>query len=60
MRVLEFFSFLDELLLDNKAVKSPIFSPDGNWILWIQRKSGGAHACCNALVKTNAPLVPQV
>ncbi|CAH0554422.1 unnamed protein product [Brassicogethes aeneus] len=39
-----------------KAVKSPIFTPDGKHIIWLQRESGGPHATCMSLVKTEVPL----
>ncbi|KAG5879727.1 hypothetical protein JTB14_023041 [Gonioctena quinquepunctata] len=41
------------------AIKSPIFTPDGNSIVWLQRKSGGPHACAMQLVKTNTPLTSE-
>ncbi|CAG9862113.1 unnamed protein product [Phyllotreta striolata] len=44
------------LPLKDVAVKSPIFSTNGEFVLWLQRKSGGPHACCMQLVKANAPL----
>ncbi|XP_076266303.1 acylamino-acid-releasing enzyme-like isoform X2 [Rhynchophorus ferrugineus] len=43
------------LSLNNKSVKSPIFSPDGKYLVWLQRNSGGPHMSCMKLVKINVP-----
>lgn len=40
--------------LDNKAVKSPIFTPDGKSLIWLQRDAGGPHHGAMALMKTTA------
>lgn len=48
------------LPLNNASVKNPIFSPDGQTLLWFQRKSGGPHASCMSLMKTSAPLNEKV
>ncbi|RZC35335.1 acylamino-acid-releasing enzyme, partial [Asbolus verrucosus] len=43
--------------LDNKAVKSPVFTPDGKALIWLQRDAGGPHAAAMALMKANIPLL---
>lgn len=48
------------LALENKAVKSPVFTSDGNYLIWLQRNAGGPHAACMALVKSPLPLVEKV
>ncbi|XP_018575043.1 acylamino-acid-releasing enzyme [Anoplophora glabripennis] len=45
-----------KLQLEDLAVKSPIFTPDGQSLVWLQRKTGGPHASAMALVKANLPL----
>ncbi|KAL1514050.1 hypothetical protein ABEB36_003373 [Hypothenemus hampei] len=45
-----------ELDLENTAVKSPIFTPNGNQVVWLERATGGPHLTCMRLVKTNVPL----
>nr|CAH7731579.1 unnamed protein product [Callosobruchus chinensis] len=44
------------LPLKDVSVKSPIFSCEGKYLLWLQRKALGPHASCMALVKTELPL----
>ncbi|KAJ8978653.1 hypothetical protein NQ317_019089 [Molorchus minor] len=45
-----------KLPLNGHSVKSPIFSPDGKSLVWLQRKAGGPHHAAMQLVKTNLPL----
>lgn len=45
-----------KLNLEGLAVKSPIFTPDGRSLVWLQRKAGGPHASGMMLVKTELPL----
>nr|CAI5825040.1 unnamed protein product [Callosobruchus analis] len=47
------------LPLKDMSVKSPVFSCDGKSLLWLQRKAGGPHASCMALVKTELPLIEE-
>ncbi|KAJ8927445.1 hypothetical protein NQ314_020115 [Rhamnusium bicolor] len=49
-----------KLPLNGQAVKSPIFSPDGQFILWLQRRVGGPHVSGMSLVKTSLPLTENV
>ncbi|CAH1156028.1 unnamed protein product [Phaedon cochleariae] len=53
---LDFEGTYFELPLVGVALKSPIFTPDGGSIIWLQRKTGGPHASCMQLVKTELPL----
>ncbi|CAG9830078.1 unnamed protein product [Diabrotica balteata] len=61
---LDFVGNFVTLHLPGKAVKSPIFSPKGDYVLWLQRNSGGPHASAMELVKASVPLnentVPKV
>ncbi|CAG9773046.1 unnamed protein product [Ceutorhynchus assimilis] len=45
-----------EMPLDNAAVKSPIFTLDGNTIVWLERQAKGPHMACMALKKTSYPI----
>ncbi|KAJ8934689.1 hypothetical protein NQ318_015158 [Aromia moschata] len=45
-----------KLPFNDISVKSPIFSPDGKLLLWLQRATGGPHASAMQLVKTTLPL----
>lgn len=46
-------TFLDILSGEGQAVRSPRFSPDGQYLIWLQRKAGGPHhgghqlMCCS-------------
>ncbi|EFA09948.1 acylamino-acid-releasing enzyme [Tribolium castaneum] len=42
--------------LNNKAVKCPIFTPDGKNLIWLQRDAGGPHHSAMALMKAPLPL----
>ncbi|XP_056638015.1 acylamino-acid-releasing enzyme-like [Diorhabda sublineata] len=53
---LDFEGNYGSVSLQGKSVKSPIFSPNGDYVLWLQRKSGGPHASAMQLVKTKLPL----
>lgn len=48
--------FLVSLPFKNMTVKSPIFSPNGKYVLWLQRKAGGPHASAMQLVRADTPL----
>lgn len=54
------FLFVVALQLEDRAVKCPIFTPNGKTILWLERKAGGPHASCMSLVRTPSPLTEQV
>ncbi|XP_050303713.1 acylamino-acid-releasing enzyme-like [Anthonomus grandis grandis] len=45
-----------ELSLKDTAVKSPVFTPNGKEIVWLQRPSFGPHMACMELVKADFPL----
>lgn len=45
-----------QLDLKSESVKSPIFTPDGKSLVWLQRKADGPHMAGMALVKTSVPL----
>ena len=51
-----FVLVLDQLNLKDMAVRNPSFTLDGQTLVWLQRKAGGAHASCLSLVKTRVPL----
>ncbi|XP_030750320.1 acylamino-acid-releasing enzyme-like [Sitophilus oryzae] len=53
---LDFEGHYYELNLKDNSVNSPIFTPDGNSLVWLQRRAGGPHKTCMALVKTSVPL----
>lgn len=53
---LDFEGNYGSVSLPGKAVKSPIFSPNGDYVLWFERKSGGPHGSCVQLVKAKLPL----
>lgn len=57
---LYYFLFLVELSLENQCVKSPRFTPDGNHLIWLQRKAGGPHASAMTLCKASIPLTETV
>ncbi|KAJ1522012.1 hypothetical protein ONE63_002334 [Megalurothrips usitatus] len=56
----------DVLSSENHAVRSPRFSPDGRYLVWLQRKSGGVHhgglqlICCSWESKKVSTLVDYV
>lgn len=54
------FLILAALTLENKSVKSPVFTADGNYLIWLQRNAGGPHAACMTLVKAALPLSEKV
>ncbi|XP_023024331.2 acylamino-acid-releasing enzyme [Leptinotarsa decemlineata] len=56
---LDFQGNFVSLQLKGLSVKSPIFTADGDSILWLQRKSGGPHASGMQLVKINVPLTEE-
>lgn len=49
-----------ELSLKDSAVKSPIFTPDGKSLVWLERQADGPHMTCMALVKASVPLKKDV
>ena len=52
--------FLGRFALEGKAVKSPIFTPDGKFLIWLQRDAEGPHHSAMALMKAALPLSEKV
>ncbi|XP_066246255.1 acylamino-acid-releasing enzyme-like isoform X2 [Euwallacea similis] len=52
---LDFEGNFVELQFQNKAVKSPRFTPDGGSVIWLQREAGGPHMSCMQLAKVAVP-----
>ncbi|XP_077282903.1 acylamino-acid-releasing enzyme-like isoform X2 [Arctopsyche grandis] len=42
-----------------KSVRSPRFSSDGKYLIWLQRDDAGPHHGCHQLVKTSWPLTEE-
>lgn len=43
-----------------KSVRSPRFSSDGKYLMWLQRDEAGPHNNCHELVKTSWPITENV
>ncbi|XP_047529615.1 acylamino-acid-releasing enzyme-like isoform X1 [Vanessa atalanta] len=50
---------LKKLSEENKAVRSPRFSPNGD-LVWLQREAGGPHHACHQLVRMSANTINSV
>jgi len=53
---LDFEGNYSELAQKDRAVKSPIFTPDGKSVVWLQRQTEGPHMSCMALVGAKTPI----
>ncbi|CAG2063382.1 unnamed protein product, partial [Timema podura] len=45
---------------DDQAVRSPRFSPDGEYLVWLERPAGGGHHAAHRLMAYKWPPSPQV